>query len=133
MGGTKNPVKELGRNIERNVGNVANSIIGMTRPGGLNNLGQTLAQNYASIATLGLINPEDSQALIGENNLQRAARETAQGAENQRVADAAAAVAEQNRQVASTIEGFITARKRSPGRAATRTGAAGTNSLLTFT
>lgn len=132
MGGTKNPVKELGRNIERNVGNVANSIIAMTRPGGLNNLGQTLAQNYLAILSTGLINPETSQSLIGENNLQRAARETAQGAENQRIADAAAAVAEENRQVASTIEGLVTARRRAPGRAATRA-IGGTNSLLTFT
>jgi len=112
---TVGAIQGAGMNIERNTQNTLNNVALLAK-GDFNNVGQSLLQNYAAAATLGLANPDDIRRLTGASGVERKKDKTEADAAAQVATDAANVVAEKDRQIKSTIAGVVGAYQRAPGR-----------------
>lgn len=131
--GVRRDVSALGMNVERNVQRQLNSLLALTQPGGLNNLGQTLLNT--SISPMGVLaNPNDLQRVTGEINIDRMAKEAQAKAVAQEAADAQALIDAQNQQVSTFLGQMTEQRRRQPGRSQTilGTGSSNPNTILSM-
>ena len=54
-----NSLDSVGKNLERNAQTMINTTVALTQPGGLNNIGQTMAQQAAIMLSGGLADNND--------------------------------------------------------------------------
>lgn len=126
-------LKGANQNVTRNLADLS-ADLAVAGSGNFNNLGQTLLKQATTQLTAGLVNPDDLKKVMGNTGSQRFRADQTQKATDAAAADAQAVIDAQNRDVANTIQGVVTANKATPGRRQTLiNGPSGSgNTLLTL-
>lgn len=126
-------LKGANQNVTRNLADLG-ADLAVAGSGNFNNFGQSLLKAGIVLGTGGVVNPNDVQKTIGDTGGQRFVKDQAQKLAEANAADAQAVIDAQNRDVANTIQGVVTANKTTPGRRQTLINGPATrnNTLLTL-
>lgn len=130
---TGDQVNNYGKNVSANLASLGQDLA-VIGSGNFDNFGNTLLKAGAVLGTGGAISAKDAQNLYGQSTGERYIATKAAKAAEAAAADAQAVIDAQNRDVANTIQGVVTANKTTPGRRQTLINgpSARNNTLLTL-